>query len=47
MPKYHMQNRPNRELTEPSEVEEILKEGKYAVISMYRNNEPYNQIPRR
>lgn len=41
MEKYHLLNRPNRELTEKSEINEILINGKYAVISMCRNNEPY------
>jgi Predicted flavin-nucleotide-binding protein len=41
MQKYHLQNRPNREISEYSEIEDILREGKYAVISMCRDNEPY------
>lgn len=41
MKKYHLNNRPNRELTDESEITAILKNGKYAVISMCRDNEPY------
>ncbi|WP_075602572.1 pyridoxamine 5'-phosphate oxidase family protein [Saccharicrinis aurantiacus] len=41
MKQYHLHNRPNRELTEKSDIDRILKEGKFAVISMCRNNEPY------
>lgn len=41
MPQYHLQNRPNRELTHASEVVELLKRGKYAVIALCRDNEPY------
>ena len=41
MQKYHLNNRPNRELTHESEIFDILKNGKYAVISMCRDNEPY------
>jgi nitroimidazol reductase NimA-like FMN-containing flavoprotein (pyridoxamine 5'-phosphate oxidase superfamily) len=41
MQKYHLHNRPDRELTNQSEITAILKNGKYAVISMCRNNEPY------
>ena len=40
MAKYHM-NRKDREITVPKEIFEILQEGKYAVISMCRDNEPY------
>jgi len=40
MAKYHM-NRKEREIAEPSVLLEILKQGKYAVISMCRDNEPY------
>ena len=39
--KYHMINRPNRELTEESDINAILKNGKFVVISMCRDNEPY------
>lgn len=38
---YHLNNRPNREITDNKEITEILKRGKYAVISMCRNEEPY------
>jgi len=41
MQKYHLQNRPNREIISQPEIIEILKKGKYAVISMCANNEPY------
>ncbi len=41
MKKYHLHNRPNRELTQESEIDSILKNGKFAVISMCRENEPY------
>jgi nitroimidazol reductase NimA-like FMN-containing flavoprotein (pyridoxamine 5'-phosphate oxidase superfamily) len=41
MEKYHLHNRPDRELTNPQEITEILKNGKFTTISMCRNNEPY------
>lgn len=41
MEQYHLQNRPNREITSNDEVTGILKKGKYAVISMCHDNEPY------
>lgn len=41
MEKYHLRNMPNREITEESEIKEILRNGKYAVIAMCRENEPY------
>ena len=41
MQQYHLQNRPDRELTSISAIKDILKNGKYAVISMCRDNEPY------
>ena len=41
MQHYHLTNRPNRGITEMSEISEILKNGKYAVISMCHDNEPY------
>jgi len=40
MAKYHMQKK-DREITDQNEVREILKQGKYATISMCRKNEPY------
>ena len=40
MAKYHM-NRKDREIINLKEIFEILQEGKYAVISMCRDNEPY------
>lgn len=41
MKRYHIENSPNRELKEKSDIEDILKRGRYAVISMCRDNEPY------
>lgn len=41
MQNYHLQNRPNREITDSQEILEILRKGKYATISMCRSNEPY------
>jgi uncharacterized protein len=41
MQKYHLSNRPDRELKEDTEIVEILKSGKFAVIAMCRDNEPY------
>jgi len=41
MEQYHLQNRPNREITSDEEITRILKNGKYAVISMCRESEPY------
>jgi len=40
MAKYHM-NRKDREITDVKDIVAILQEGKYAVISMCRDNEPY------
>jgi hypothetical protein len=31
--KYHLKNRPNREITEKDEILRLLKNGKYAVLS--------------
>ena len=36
-----MKNRPNREIISDSEINDILQRGKFVVISMCRNNEPY------
>ncbi len=41
MTQYHLLNRPNREIISPEEITAILRKGKYAVISMCRENEPY------
>jgi len=41
MQKYHLHNRPNREITSQLEITEILKRGKYTVLSMCVDNEPY------
>jgi nitroimidazol reductase NimA-like FMN-containing flavoprotein (pyridoxamine 5'-phosphate oxidase superfamily) len=40
MGKYHM-NRKEREIRDQNELNELLRQGKYAVISMCRDNEPY------
>jgi nitroimidazol reductase NimA-like FMN-containing flavoprotein (pyridoxamine 5'-phosphate oxidase superfamily) len=40
MAKYHMYKK-EREIKDKEELIEILKQGKYAVMSMCRNNEPY------
>jgi len=41
MKTYHVQNRPNREILDSMEIQQILKNGKFAVISMCRGDEPY------
>lgn len=41
MKKYHLTNRPNRELKDAGEIKNILRKGKFVVISMCRSNEPY------
>lgn len=38
---YHVTNRPNREILDSDEIQQILKKGKFAVISMCRGDEPY------
>ena len=40
MAKYHMKNA-DREIHNKDEIKRILKSGKYAVLAMCRNNEPY------
>jgi uncharacterized protein len=40
MSEYHM-HRKDREIVDPQEIREILKKGKYVVIAMCRDNEPY------
>jgi uncharacterized protein len=40
MAKYHM-NKKEKEITDQEEIIRILNEGKYAVIAMCRDNEPY------
>ena len=40
MPKYHMR-KTEREITDEKLLVEILKQGKYVVVSMCRDNEPY------
>jgi len=40
MPKYHVR-KTEREITNQSELLDILKRGKYTTISMCRDNEPY------
>jgi uncharacterized protein len=41
MENYHLLNRPDRELKSESEINAVLEKGKFVVISMCRNNEPY------
>jgi len=41
MQEYHLRNRPNREITTDQEINDILQKGKFIVISMCRDNEPY------
>ena len=41
MEKYHMLNRPDREILVDSNINKMLYAGKYIVISMCSNNEPY------
>lgn len=41
MQKYHLTNKPDREITNESEIRAVLKNGKYTVISLCRDNEPY------
>ncbi|MGD2033977.1 MAG: pyridoxamine 5'-phosphate oxidase family protein [Bacteroidales bacterium] len=41
MDQYHLQNRPDRELTSKEEIGELLKTGKYVTIALCRNYEPY------
>lgn len=41
MKNYHIHNRPNREIKDNSDIQRILQNGKYSIISMCRNNEPY------
>jgi nitroimidazol reductase NimA-like FMN-containing flavoprotein (pyridoxamine 5'-phosphate oxidase superfamily) len=41
MQKYHFNNRPDREITDKSEISMILKNGKFCTVSLCRDNEPY------
>jgi len=41
MQEYHLKNRPDREITQDTEIYEILQKGQFLVISTCRNNEPY------
>ena len=41
MQKYHLENRPDREIKDKSEIAGILNNGKFCTISMCRDNEPY------
>ncbi len=41
MQKYHLHNRPNREILDSDTLDSILYNGKFASIAMCRNNEPY------
>lgn len=38
---YHVKNRPNREILDLDEIQQIFKRGQFAVISMCRGDEPY------
>jgi Predicted flavin-nucleotide-binding protein len=40
MEKYHMRKQ-ERQITDEKELQEILTQGKYAIIAMCRDNEPY------
>ncbi|MHC5039613.1 MAG: pyridoxamine 5'-phosphate oxidase family protein [Planctomycetota bacterium] len=40
MPEYHL-HRKEKEITSEEEIEEILRDGKYATIALCRGNEPY------
>lgn len=39
--KYHLHNRPDREITSVEEIDRLLKKGKYVTIGLCRDNEPY------
>jgi len=39
--KYHLHNRPDREITSAEEITELLKKGRYVTIALCRDNEPY------
>lgn len=39
--KYHLHNRPDREITSTEEIDRLLKKGKYVTIALCRDNEPY------
>jgi nitroimidazol reductase NimA-like FMN-containing flavoprotein (pyridoxamine 5'-phosphate oxidase superfamily) len=41
MTTYHLQNRPDREITSRTELDQLLKNGKFVTISMCRGDEPY------
>lgn len=41
MGKYHLRNKTEREIKDPTEIARILREGKYATIALCRDNEPY------
>jgi uncharacterized protein len=38
---YHLQNKPDREITSAEEISTLLKKGKYVTIGLCRDNEPY------
>ncbi len=38
---YHLNNRPDREITSKDEIQELLENGKYIILSMCKNKEPY------
>lgn len=41
MNKYHLTNRPNREITEKGKIHSIIRNGKFITVAMCRNAEPY------
>ena len=41
MHNYHLLNRPNREISSKNEIQDIILKGKYCIVSMCRDNEPY------
>lgn len=41
MNSYHLHNRPEREILDREEIQRLLKVGKYAVLPLCRDNEPY------
>jgi len=41
MQKYHLHNRPDREITDKQEILHLLKNGKFATLSLCKNNTPY------
>ena len=41
MEKYHMSNRPNREIKNEEQIIELLEKGKYVTISLCKDSQPY------